>query len=68
VKYYTVICLERLRKTEQNFSHDSRFLGRDLNPRRLEYEVEMLTSQGTTSAVGTFCTESVRHEAKENKL
>jgi hypothetical protein len=43
-KYYPGICLEGLRRTTKNLSHDSRYSGQDLNSRPPEYEVgEKLT-------------------------
>jgi hypothetical protein len=36
--YYLGICLEGLKKTTKNLSHDSQSQGRDLNPGPPEYE------------------------------
>jgi hypothetical protein len=38
LSHYTGICLEELKKATKNLSQDSRFSGRDLKPKRPEYE------------------------------
>jgi hypothetical protein len=40
LRYYPVICLERLRKNMNILSQDSWSLGHDFNPGLLEYEAE----------------------------
>jgi hypothetical protein len=45
-KYYPSVCLEgRRRKTTKNLRQDSRFPGRDLKQRHLEYKKKVLTTQ-----------------------
>lgn len=45
-EYYTIICLERLKKTTKNLSLESLSSDRVLNPGPPEYEVGVLTSFG----------------------
>jgi hypothetical protein len=44
-RYYRGICLEVVRKSTKNFSHDGRSSGRDLNPVPPEYEAGVLTTR-----------------------
>jgi hypothetical protein len=45
LRCYQGICLERLRKTIKNLSHDSQSWGPDLNPRSSEYEARLLSTR-----------------------
>jgi hypothetical protein len=45
LRYYVGICLEELRKTTKNLSHDSRFSGRDMNLGPIDYEAGVLTTR-----------------------
>jgi hypothetical protein len=51
--YYPGTCLEGLRETTKNFSQDSRYQSKDLNPGCTEYEAGVPTTQparfGTSS-------------------
>jgi hypothetical protein len=50
LKYYSGICMERLRKTTKNLSHDSRSPGRYLNLGPPEYEAGVFYTRPRRSA------------------